>query len=106
VNYNGAGVAEAFYQPVPYRCSDDVNVLFPRFALTSKSAMFISTVIRWEKYSFSYGRKWHLERMQKSEIRLLATSSDSLDLAAMEENLARFPASEQIISKAQAKAGG
>src|SRR3990167_7624678 len=30
VNYNGS-VGEAFYQPIPFRCSDDVNVLYPKF---------------------------------------------------------------------------
>lgn len=72
VNYNGAGVAEAFYQPVPFWASDDVNVLYPRFPLTPEVALFIATVIRKEKYRFSYGRKWHLERMTESEIHLPA----------------------------------
>jgi hypothetical protein len=35
VNYNGS-VAEAFYQAVPYRCSDDVCVLYPKFSLTPR----------------------------------------------------------------------
>jgi hypothetical protein len=67
VNYNG-GVAETFYQPVPYRCSDDVNVLYPKFQLDSAIALFIATIIRLEKYRFNYGRKWHLERMAEAEI--------------------------------------
>jgi hypothetical protein len=46
VNYNGNGVAEAFYQPVPYRYTDDVNVLYPRFKLTPAIALFIATAIR------------------------------------------------------------
>jgi Type I restriction modification DNA specificity domain len=33
VNYNGNGVAEAFYQPSPFWASDDVNVLYPKFEL-------------------------------------------------------------------------
>jgi hypothetical protein len=96
VNYNGAGVAEAFYQPEPYRCSDDVNVLYPKFKLTPKIALFIATIIRLEKYRFSYGRKWHLERMLKSEIRLPAKIDGKLDAAAMEKYMATFPLSEQL----------
>nr|WP_242007057.1 restriction endonuclease subunit S [Candidatus Nitrotoga sp. AM1P] len=64
VNYNGNGVADAFYQPAPFRCSDDVNVLYPKFTMTAEIALFICTIIRMEKYRFSYGRKWHLERME------------------------------------------
>ncbi len=33
VNYNGNGVAEAFFQPEPFFASDDVNVLYPKIAL-------------------------------------------------------------------------
>ena len=45
VNYNGS-VAEAFYQPVPYWASDDVNVLYPRFRMTALIALFLCTLIR------------------------------------------------------------
>lgn len=69
VNYNGS-VAEAFYQPEPFFASDDVNVLYPRFEMDAAVALFICSVIRLEKYRFNYGRKWNLERMKESEIRL------------------------------------
>jgi hypothetical protein len=69
VNYNGS-VAEAFYQPEPFWASDDVNVLYPKFELDSAIAMFICAIIRREKYRFNYGRKWNLDRMKESEIRL------------------------------------
>jgi hypothetical protein len=72
VNYNGNGVAEAYYQPEPFFASDDVNVLYPKFDLTLPVALFICAIIRREKYRFSYGRKWNLERMNESKIRLPA----------------------------------
>lgn len=84
VNYNGNGVAEAFYQEKPYWCSDDVNVLYPKFTLNKYVAMFICTVIRMEKYRFSYGRKWHVERMNRTEIKLPAINERELDLEFME----------------------
>jgi hypothetical protein len=96
VNYNGAGVAEAFFQSVPYRASDDVNVLYPKFEMTPKVAMFIATVIRLEKYRFSYGRKWHLERMLKSEIRLPVLKDGTLDSAFMENYISGLPFSAQV----------
>lgn len=79
VNYNGNGVAEAFYQPDPYWACDDVNVLYPKFPLTESRAMFINTIIRKEKYRFNYGRKWHLERMRDSSIKLPANKKGQPD---------------------------
>lgn len=76
VNYNGNGVAEAFYQPEPFFASDDVNVLYPKFELDPAVALFVCAVIRREKYRFSYGRKWNLERMNESRIRLPKAGAD------------------------------
>ena len=71
VSYNGS-IAEAFYQPVPFVASDDVNVLYPSFPLNKHIAIFLCTLIRQEKYRFNYGRKWHAEKMRESVIRLPA----------------------------------
>lgn len=96
VSYNGS-VAEAFYQPVPFWASDDVNVLYPKgFTLTPAAALFICTVIRLEKYRFNYGRKWHLERMRDAEIRLPATSNREPDWTYMENYVQSLPYSSQI----------
>lgn len=71
VNYDGS-VAESFYQPFPYWALDSVNVLEPKFNLDVFSGLFISTIIRQEKYRFNYGRKWGKEIMEKSKIKLPA----------------------------------
>lgn len=100
VSYNGS-VAEAFYQPVPYWATDDVNVLYPKgFELTPATALFICTVIRLEKYRFNYGRKWHLERMRESVIRLPVTATGGPDWAYMDSFIKTLPYSSQIESKA------
>lgn len=96
VNYNGNGVAEAFYQPVPYRCSDDVNVLYPLFDLNPARALFVTTVIRREKYRFSYGRKWHLDRMKSSTISLPATANGEPDWEYMEDYVLHLPFSSHL----------
>lgn len=97
VNYNGS-VAEAFYQPVPFWCSDDVNVLYPQFALTPAIALFICTIIRLERYRFSYGRKWHLERMRATKIRLPSTVESRPDWAYMSAYIQQLPFSGKTIS--------
>ncbi|MDQ6867400.1 MAG: restriction endonuclease subunit S [Pseudomonadota bacterium] len=83
VNYNGNGVADAFYQIEPFFASDDVNVLYPKFKLDSAVALFFCAVIRREKYRFNYGRKWNLERMNESQIRLPADADGTPDLQWM-----------------------
>lgn len=66
VNYNGCGVGEAYYQKEPFWASDDVNVLFLReHEMNETLAMFFITIIRNEKYRFSYGRKWNKNRWKK-----------------------------------------
>jgi len=84
VNYNGS-VAEAFYQPEPFWASDDVNVLYPKFELDAVIAMFLCTIIRREKYRFNYGRKWSLERMNESEVRLPTDAGGSPDWTWMRQ---------------------
>lgn len=73
VNYNGCGVGEAYYQKEPFWASDDVNILFLRgHEMNEALAMFFITVIRTEKYRFSYGRKWNKSQMEETVIKLPA----------------------------------
>ena len=100
VTYDGS-IAEAFYQPTPFWASDAVNVLYPKgFQLTPATALFICTVIRLEKYRFNYGRKWHLERMRDSIIKLPVTANGTPDWTFMEQYIKNLPYSSQIDSKA------
>ncbi len=96
VNYNGNGVAEAFYQPEPFFASDDVNVLYPKFDLDSAVALFICAVIRREKYRFNYGRKWNMERMNESKIRLPTTANGAPDWQWMRHYILSQPFSSQL----------
>nr|WP_176705015.1 restriction endonuclease subunit S [Arthrobacter sp.]AXV46721.1 type I restriction modification DNA specificity domain protein [Arthrobacter sp.] len=78
VPYNGS-VGHAFYQPIPFCAGDDVHVLHPRKAIDKFALLFVATVIRHEKYRFTYGRKWHLGRMRKSTVRLPSTTDGEPD---------------------------
>lgn len=95
VSYNGS-VAEAFYQPVPYWATDDVNVLYPKFNMSPEIALFICAIIKREKYRFNYGRKWHLERMRSHEIKLPVKPDGSIDFDFMESYIQSLPYSSQI----------
>ena len=56
-SYNGS-VGEAFYQNKPYWATDDVNALYCRYeGFNCYIGFFIVSILRKEKYKFSYGRK-------------------------------------------------
>jgi hypothetical protein len=95
VSYNGS-VAEAFYQPLPFWATDDVNVLYPKFNMQAEHALFICAVIRLEKYRYNYGRKWHLERMRESVIQLPITHLGGPDWDYMKSFINTLPFSSQI----------
>ncbi len=70
LSYNGS-VGEAFYQKDPYWATDDVNALYPKYNHFNEAiGLFIVSVLRQEKYKFSYGRKWTLENMNSTIIKL------------------------------------
>ena len=96
VAYNGNGVAEAFYQDAPFRGSDDVNILYPKFELNRYVALFICALIRQEKFRFSYGRKWRLGRMKEAIIRLPVVTSGEPDWAFMEVYIKSLPYSKSM----------
>jgi len=96
VSYNGS-VAEAFFQPYDYWASDDVNVLYPRFEMTAQMALYLCAVIRQEKYRYNYGRKWHLDRMRESVIRLpVCGRLNEPDWQYMDNYIKTLPYSSQI----------
>lgn len=88
LSYNGS-VGEAFYQEHPFWATDDVNVLYPKFNLTRNIALFICPILRLEKYRFAYGRKWTLEKMNESIIRL-PTKNGNPDWQFMEDYIEKI----------------
>ena len=95
VNYNGS-VGEAFYQEKPFFALDDINILYPKFRINVYIAMFLITLIQLEKYRFSYGRKWHLERMNKSIIKLPVNEKGEPDWKFMEDYIKSLPYSNNL----------
>ena len=95
VNYNGS-VAESFYQSAEFWASDDVIVLYPQFNLNPYVGMFLCALIRQEKFRFNYGRKWNLERMSESIIRLPVISKGEPDWKFMEGYIKSLPYSASI----------
>ena len=103
LSYNGS-VGEAFYQPEPFWATDDVNVLYFKesnhYEFNPFIGLFIATILRKEKYRFSYGRKWTLENMKNTIIRLPTTvdSQGKLipDWKWMEDYIRSLPYSDKL----------
>lgn len=77
LSYNGS-VGEAFYQYEPYWATDDVNALYPKFkGFNPYIGFFVCTILKKEKYKYSYGRKWTLYLMNNTVIKLPALKKDN-----------------------------
>lgn len=58
--------------------------------------MFIITVIKANKYRFGYGRKWTLEKMKETVIKLPCKESGVPDFEYMEKYIKALPYSDRI----------
>lgn len=68
-------IAEAFYQPRSYFATDSVHVWEPIPGTgpeTPEACLFVTTIIRLEKPKYHYGRKWGLDLMKQTSIKLPA----------------------------------
>ncbi|WP_461159351.1 restriction endonuclease subunit S [Sphingobium sp. TomMM35A] len=95
VNRNGS-VGEAFYQERPFSTTEDVHIFVPKFHMTPLVALFMTTLIRRERYRFGYGRKWGLERMNKSTVRLPVESNGGPDWPWIHKFMASLPYSAHV----------
>lgn len=96
VSYNGS-IGEAFYQEKPFFALDDVNVLYPNgFELNKYTALFLCSLIRKERFRFNYGRKWNLERMNETKIKLPVDDQGKPDFQFMEDFVKQLPYSSSI----------
>ena len=96
VNYNGS-IGEAFYQSDPFCASDDVNVLYPKgWILTPHIGLFLATIIRANKYRFTYGRKWTLEKMLETNLALPTDKNGEPDWKFMENYVKSLPYSDRM----------
>lgn len=86
VAYNGQkATGKAFYQPIPFWASDDVNVLYPKFSLTENIALFLAPLF-WEAgRPYSFGDKWGKDVMENDCLTLPADTSGDPDWTYMDE---------------------
>lgn len=98
LSYNGS-VGEAFYQQNPFWATDDVNVLYFKtqngVSFNKYIALFICSILKKEKYRYSYGRKWVLDNMIKTVIKL-PEKNNSPDWKYMENYMKSLPYSDRV----------
>jgi len=82
---NGSYVGQTFYQTEPFCSTEDVHIFNPKFILNPYIAMFLIPLITKERYRYSYGRKWGLERMNSSIIKLPVDKDNNPDWQFMED---------------------
>lgn len=59
-------------------------------------AMFLITVIKENKYRFGYGRKWTMEKMKDTVIKLPSREDGVPDFTYMEKYIKSLPYSDRI----------
>lgn len=105
VPYDGS-IGFAFYQDKPYFALDSVQVLVPKEeGVSSLALLFAATMVRHERWRFSYGYKWHLKRMRSTKIKLPSTSSGEPDWDWMDRYMRGLPFSAALSYSTETPAG-
>ncbi len=101
---NNGSVGYAFYQPLDFTCSHDVNPIETKdIGLNPFIAMFLCTVIGLERFRWTYGRKWRPSRMPKSRIKLPIDKNGKPDWQFMEDYIKSLPYSSNLESNKSKK---
>ena len=95
VNRNGS-VGEAFYQPRSFCSTEDVHIFNPQFKLNLHRALFLITLIKKEKYRYSFGRKWGIKRMNETIMHLPVDKNNRPDWKFMEDYIKSLPYSGNL----------
>jgi hypothetical protein len=82
-----------------------VQVLIPPSKVDPGALLFISVILRRERYRYSFGRKWHLERMKETKIRLPATSAGEPDWKTMSNYMKGLPFATGALGEEQPEEG-
>ena len=93
---NNGSVGSTFVQEFSFAASSDVSVLEPIFNSNTDALLFIKVVIERSKNLYGYGRKWGLEKMRSSIIKLPVLENGNPDWILIERYIRSLPYSEMI----------
>jgi len=96
---DGNSMGETFYQPksLIFGASHSINIVrLKDRELNPYIAMFLIPLIKKEKIKFHYGRKWRIERMRKSIIKLPINDKGNPDWEFMENYIKGLAYSKEV----------
>lgn len=92
----GGSVGYFFYQPKGYLATPvDVRILTPKFELNKYVGLFLTTLLKQEKFKFNYSRKMGTDRLNQLKIKL-PTRNNKPDFEFMEKFIKSLPYSNAI----------
>lgn len=87
----GGSVGFFFYQPIDYLATPvDVRILTPKFDLNKYTALFLTAILKLEKFKFNYSRKMGTDRLKKIKIKL-PSKNNKPDWGFMENYIKSLP---------------
>ena len=88
----------AYYQPTDYYAVSHgrVNILFPLFDLNIYTGLFLASIIKKEKFKYSYGRAVYSNVVSNMKINLPIDSLGNPDWQFMEDYIKSLPYSDRI----------
>lgn len=92
-------MGEVFYQEQPFLATPvDVRLLIPKdtIKLNKYIGLFITTILRKEKYRFNYSRKMGTERLKELSIKLPVDAQENPDWDYMENYIKTLKYSSSI----------
>lgn len=93
----GGSVGEAFFQDKDYLCTPvDVRILTPKKKINVYIGLFISLILRKEKFRFNYSRKMGTSRLKELRIKLPSTKNNEPDYNYMESYIKSLPYSSNL----------
>lgn len=93
----GGSVGFFFYQPADYLATPvDVRILTPKFNLNKYIGLFLTTILKLEKFKFNYSRKMGTDRLQSLKIKLPTTKDNNPDFEYMERFIKSLPYSASL----------
>ena len=84
------------YQPLKFSANDNVKILEPKFEINQYIGIFIATIIKNEKYRYSYGRITSQNRLGKTKIKLPVNHYGQPDWRWMEDYIKSLPFSSSL----------
>ena len=91
-------VGKSFYQEDDFIATGDVNILkLKNYKLNKYIALFLCTILEKERFKYNYGRKWGLNKIKNSKIKLPVTKDNKPDWDFMENYINQLPYADHLL---------